>query len=369
MISPMSPERVGGIARYAKEHSWNLMIQDRLGHSPLTWQGDGILATIRSDPDSRHATAALLKRGIPIVDLTISRPEIKLPRVVSDHAAIGRLAAEHFAERKFRHIAWFSFGWGHVHRLRYEGLVAAWGNDVPAWRVPSNLLKSGWNGFVAWISARLANAPKPLAVLTYNEADAARLLYATRELNINVPEELAILSVGNNALICENQSVPLSSIDQNLEEGGYQAAALLDRIMDANHTARDIPLVTIPPRGIISRRSTDVVAVDDPIVHAALVFIVEHLGEPIGSPQIADALNVRRADLDHRFRTVLNRPVGDEIRQQRLLRVRRLLTETRLPIAAIAAETGYCTPSHLTNAFKLAFGISPKDFRASKAKT
>ena len=373
MISPMSSERVSGIARYAKEHGWNLMIQDRLGHSSLTWHGDGILATLRSDPVSFRNMEALMKRGIPLVDLTVSRPEVNVPRVVSDHVAIGRLAAKHFVEREFRHVAWFSTAWGNVHRLRYKGLSEACPEAVPCWilqehggeKVPD------WTGFVTWVGNKLAGMPKPLAVLTYDESDAARLLYAARELDIAVPEELAILSIGNNPLICENQSVPLSSIDQNLDEGGYRAAALLDRIMDKaagrkrpSSTARDS--VLIPPRGIVTRRSTDVVAVADPTVRAALLFIAEHLGEPIGAPQIAEAIGVRRTDLDLRFRSVLDRSVGEEIRRQRLARVKRLLKETDMNIADIAAETGYCTSSHLTNAFKAAFDMTPKAYRGTR---
>ena len=99
MVSPMSAERVNGIARYAREHGWNLMIQDRLGHTPLAWNGDGILATLRSDPVTFRCIEKLMKRGIPLVDLTVSCPEIKVPRVTSDHSEIGRLAARHFAER------------------------------------------------------------------------------------------------------------------------------------------------------------------------------------------------------------------------------------------------------------------------------
>ena len=100
MVSPMSAERVNGIARYAKEHGWNLMIQDRLGHTPLAWNGDGIIATLRSDPVTFRCIEKLMDRGIPLVDLTVSRPEIGVPRVTSDHQEIGRLAARHFAERE-----------------------------------------------------------------------------------------------------------------------------------------------------------------------------------------------------------------------------------------------------------------------------
>lgn len=372
MISPMSSERVSGIARYAKEHGWNLMLQDRLGHTPLAWHGDGVLATLRDDPTTLLQIKKLMSRGIPLVDLTVSCLEINVPRVVSDHAEIGRLAAAHFAEREFHHVAWFSFGWSNVHRLRAEGFATAWGKDISRWVVQSSGGKSqpphsfDWKDFVAWIGARLAEVPKPLAVLTYDESDAARLLYAARELGVNVPEELAILSIGNNPLICENQSVPLSSIDQNLERGGYEAAALLDLLMDG-HTETETILV--PPGGVVTRRSTDVVAVTDPTIRRALLFISTRLADPIGAPQIAHELGCRRAELDKLFRTQLNRSVGAEIRRQRLARVKLLLQTTTQSISEIARTTGFCTPSHLTNAFRATVGLTPKDWRAMREWT
>lgn len=374
MVSPMSAERVSGIARYAKEHGWNLMIQDRLGHTPLAWNGDGILATLRSDPVTFSCIEKLMKRGIPLVDLTISRPEIKVPRVTSDHREIGRLAARHFAEREFRHVAWFSTSWGNVHKLRYQGLAEA-GTEKPLKWIAADEIpvrrQSEWTSFVAWIHDKLAAAEKPLAVLTYDETDAARLLYAAKELGVNVSEELAILSIGNNPLVCENQSVPLSSIDQNLERGGYEAAALLDRLMTAKKRKdqgsgkreQAIRTILIPPAGVITRRSTDAIAIADPTVRKALEFIGENLAKPIGSPQIAESLGIRRSELDRLFRIHLLHSVGAEIRRQRLARVKLLLETTDRPISDIARLTGYCTPSHLTNAFKSAFDQSPKDWR------
>ena len=135
MISPASAARMAGVARYAREHNWHLMIQDRLGHRPLAWNGDGVVAALRSDATSVATILKIKKRGIPVVDITMSRPDIKVPRVTSDHVGIGRLAAEHFAERNFRNIAWFSKGCGNVHSLRYRGLTelspaaAKWGAE------------------------------------------------------------------------------------------------------------------------------------------------------------------------------------------------------------------------------------------------
>ena len=242
MISPYSGPRLAGVAHYAKAHGWHLMVQDRLGYQPPVWRGDGMLVTLRTDA----ATAALVKRvrrnGMPIVDLTVNRPDIRLPRVTSDHAAIGRLAAEHFAERDFRHAAWFSLGWTHVHTLRFDALAATCrrlGMDAPLKWTYTDMAPAAhlgnWRTFARTLGARLVSAPKPLAVLTYDEADAVRLLAVCREQSISVPEEVAILSIGNDPILCENQSVTLSSIDQNLERGGYEIgrASCRERVCEA----------------------------------------------------------------------------------------------------------------------------------------
>ena len=375
MISPMSAERVSGIARYAKEHGWNLMLQDRLGHTPLAWNGDGILATLRSDPVTFRCIEKLMKRGIPLVDLTVSRPEIKVPRVTSDHREIGRLAARHFAEREFRHIAWFSSSWGNVHKLRYQGLAEIGEEKPMKWVVADEIpaqRQNEWPFFVAWIRRKLAAAGKPLAALAFDETDAARLLYAAKELGISIPEELAILSIGNNPLICENQAIPLSSIDQDLERGGYEAAALLDKLMSRRSSRRAIEqssnpnnrTILIPPASVITRRSTDAIAIADPMVRKALECIGANLDKPIGSPQIAEALGLKRSELDRLFRGHLMRSVGEEIRRQRLVRAKLLLETTDCTISDIARQTGYCTPSHLTNTFKSVLGRTPKDWRS-----
>ncbi len=364
MVSPMSFPRTEGIARYAREHDWNLMIQDRLGYHPLAWNGDGVIATIRSDPVTFSCISRLMKRGVPVVDLTISRPDVAVPRVTSDHTAVGRLAAEHFRERNFRNAVWFSTGWGAVHAMRFKGLQEGLGGAPLKWVLAESLPSSrqnDWSSFTKWLRGAFVAAPKPLAALTYDEADGARLLNAALELDISVPEELAILTIGDNRTICENQSVPLSSIDQNLARGGYEAAALLDRMMSGQRPPKRPILV--PPLGVVVRRSTEVIAVSDPTVRKAMEFISRKLARPIGSPQIADALGVRRPVLDALFREHLRHSVGEEIRRQRFARAKLLLETTNISVAAIAAETGYCSPSHLANTFRDATGVSPRTWR------
>ena len=370
MISPVSAPRVAGIAKYAKEHEWNLLIMDRLGYHPTAWKGDGVLATIRSDATSLKQIEKFIARGIPVVDLTISRPEVKVPRVMSDHSEIGRLAARYFIERRYRNFAWFSTSWGNVHRLRYDAFAAECPTR-PLRLVCDEALKrekaSEWNDVVKWLGGEFAKRELPLAVVTYDETDAARLLYAAKELGLKVPEELSILSIGNDPIICENQETPLSSIDQDLFRGGYEAAATLDRLMSGRGRPPKRGAVTlVPPIGVVERRSTQAVAIADPFVRKAVEFIGSHLAEPIGSPQIAEAIGIGRKRLDELFRTEFQHSLAEEIRSIRFARVKRLLRATDRPIGDIARECGFCTPSHLTNAFRDAFGLTPKAWRSGE---
>ncbi len=374
MISPASGSRLAGVAHYAKEHGWNLMVQDRLGYQPPVWRGDGMLVTLRTDA----ATADLVKRvrrnGMPVVDLTVNRPDIRLPRVTSDHAAIGRLAAEHFAARDFRHAAWFSLGWTHVHTLRFDALAATCrrlGMDAPLKWTYTDMAPAAhlgnWRTFARTLGARLVSAPKPLAVLTYDEADAVRLLAVCQEQSISVPEEVAILSIGNDPILCENQSVTLSSIDQNLERGGYEAAALLNRLMDGKTPPRT-PLL-VPPAGIVARQSTDTRAVADPTLRHALELLGANLARPYGADQLAAALGLPRFKVDRLFASGLGRSVGDELLRQRLARVKLLLKRPELTVASIARQTGFCHAAYLTNTFKRAFGITPRAWRKQPQAT
>ena len=188
-----------------------------------------------------------------------------------------------------------------------------------------------------------------------------RLLAVCREQSISVPEEVAILSIGNDPILCENQSVTLSSIDQNLERGGYEAAALLDRLMDGKAPPRTPVLV--PPAGSVTRQSTDTRAVADPTLRHALELVGANLARPYGAAQLAASLGLPRFKVDRLFASGLGRSVGDELLRQRLARVKLLLKRPELTVASIARQTGFCHAAYLTNTFKRAFGITPRAWR------
>lgn len=180
---------------------------------------------------------------------------------------------------------------------------------------------------------------------------------------------MAIVGIGNDELVCENQTVPLTSVDHDIGRTGSVGAALLERIMSASdRPSKAIPdLVLIRPRGVVSRASTDMVAARDPLVRQALDYIRAHLADSFGSNEIARALAVSRTRLDRAFADDLPSSVQKETVRMRLDEVRRRLEDSQEPIAEIARRTGFSSPAYLSSVFHAATGLTPRDYRKSRA--
>ena len=355
MITPLSRFRIDGIFEFAQQHDWALTFHDRLGGLPPTFDYDGILVTLRADNPTLAYVREARRRGIPVVDLTIQRPRVNLPRVISDHAEIGRLAGRHFRERGITHAAWFSTGWSHVHGIRMDGFTKALGFRPEEWVTPD----------AAETRALLRQAARPTGVLAYDETDAVRLLNICTACGLSVPDDIAILSIGDDPLITDHQSVPISCIRQNFVKGGHDAAALLAKLMHGQRPPRNP--VLIPPDGIAVRQSTDTFSDDDPIIARTLLYIRNNMNRSFGAAQIADALGVSRSVLDKAFTAKFRHSIGDEILRRRLEKARLLLSEGMLNINEIAATCGFCAPSYFIRKFTEKTGITPHQWRKHQA--
>ena len=351
MITPLSRLRIDGILAFAQQHDWSITFHDRLGGLSPSFDYDGILVTLRADREMLDYVREARRRGITVVDLTIQRPKIKVPRVISDHAAIGRLAGEHFRERGIRHAAWFSTGWSNVHRLRLCGFAEALGFRPEKWVTPD----------AGETQVLVKDAPHPTGILAYDETDAVRLLNICTVCGLSVPDDIAILSIGDDPLITDHQSVPISCIRQNFTKGGYAAAELLDRLMRGQQPPRQP--VLIPPDGITIRRSTDTFADDDPVIARTLLYIRDNMNRSFGAAQIADALGVSRSVLDKTFTAKFRHSIGDEILRHRLAKARILLSEKRLNVNQIATTCGFCAPSYFIHKFTEKNGLTPLQWR------
>ncbi len=372
MIDPPIPLRFDGIARYAREHGWHMTLANRLVRLPSGWNGDGALVTLRGDEPTTQVVKGLVAQGIPVVDLTCYMPEVAVARVIPDYRSAGRIAAEHFAEIGLRRVAWFSTIWTHVHGLFFQGLRERWPDAtriVLADSVPDENLDD-INLFTDVIGSRLAALPKPVGILTYNDEEASRILSLCLETGLKVPDDVAILGIGNDTFLCENQPVPLSSVIDDLDRNGYEAAALLDRLMDGIPRKGGCEIgepVLVPCRGLAARRSTDALAVDSPVLRQVLRHMREHIAHTPSAVQLAETAGVSRATLDRLFADVLGRSMHDELLRLRLAKARDMLANEPASVGQIAAACGFCNAGHFVSVFRKAHGTTPAKWRQNAA--
>lgn len=388
MIDPPIPQRFDGIMRHARERGWRLTLSNRLVRAPMGWAGDGALVTLRRDAAVVRFAEDLARRGIPVVDLTFHRPDIDVPRVVPDYEGAGRLAARHFIEIGLKRVAWFSTEWSNVQRLFCKGLEegmtcagtggmpsGSWTGDRRHGRVrnpverivlseivPRSRLDDP-DRFAATMWPRLRALVKPVGILAYNDEEAARLEALCLDAGIDVPGDVAILGIGDDAFICENQPVPLSSIDDELERNGYEAAALLDSLMAGERPPG--PPVLVPCTRVKVRPSTDTLAVESAILRRALDMMFDDLKRVPSIPQVAKAVGVSRATLDRLFLKGLGCPAHEALLRRRLAKARELLGETTLAAAEISDICGFCNPAYFSLAFKRSEGVTPRKWRKS----
>jgi len=359
------PIRIG-IGRYAAEHGWLLTVNDGC-MLPDGWEGDGVLTMLNNRADFIRYVRRL---KIPCVDFGAFRQDIPLARVCGDHRLIGSVAADHLTERGFTQAAYFATEYHHVSELRGAGFsqrfVEKTGHDVRrlVWALCPGSKSDDWRGLNRWLKHELLSLPKPVAIFCYCDYDAAKVEAVCLEAGFQVPHDVAILGVDNDALVCENVRVPLSSVRHDRVRIGYEGAALLDRLMRGGKAP--VAPILIPPCGVELRASTDAFASTDPLVRAVIAFFRENLSRSIGVDDAAAAVALPRHQLERHFACLHGESVHATLMRLRLFEVQRLLALTDMPVKAIASATGFCYAQHLSNAFKRLSGKSPQAYRMSE---
>jgi LacI family transcriptional regulator len=196
-----------------------------------------------------------------------------------------------------------------------------------------------------------------------SDRQAQRVLDACRRIGLAIPDELAVIGVDNDLVLCQLADPQLSSVADNPAQIGFEAAELLDAIMSGKRRRTDAGGRLIPPRGVVTRRSTDVTVTDDRIIAAALSFIREHACEDINATSLSRRFPLSRSAFYRRFVEATRRTPHEEILRARIDRAQQLLTDTDRPVAEIARLTGFDYPEYLGAVFKRRTGMSPGEFR------
>lgn len=363
-----------GVAAYVRSHGrWSILHVERgltetVPKFLRSWNGDGIITRIENEKIAKAVDAL----GVPAVDLRGSHRPAKGAMLDTDPRIVTRMAAEHFLDIGFRNFAYIGYpgvDFSDRRNAAFEEYLKSRGLDVhvyyphPQLQQGTDVLSSEAHGELegASIAEWLQSLPRPLAVFACNDVRGRQIIDACGQSELSVPEEVAVIGVDDDEVICELSNPPLSSVQPDTLRLGYEGAALLDAMM--NGQAAPEETIFIPPKGISHRLSSEATAVDDRDVATAMQLIRDHACEGLTVQDVVKQLHVSRSTLERRFHATFARTPAMEIERVRMSRAKLLLMETRYKLSKIAVMTGYGSASQFATAFKRHSGLTPGQFR------
>jgi LacI family transcriptional regulator len=357
-----------GIAQYERSHRpWAAFLDDEgRAESDPQWlrsqKWNGVI--------SRHTTPGFARRcrdaGIPLVDLNDTPLIAGVPKLRPDNVAMGHLGAEHLLERGFRHFGFSGFtdlSWAAERRNGFVEALALAGHSCDVFDVgyPGDLTPF-WDAkqnttLIAW----LKKLPKPSAIMACNDLRALQVVSAAKAAGLLVPEEVAVLGANNDTIRCELADPPLSSVATNAFQSGYRAAEQLAELMARRKP--DAAERRIEPVGVVTRQSTDILAMGDRNVATAVSYIREHACHGITVEDVLREAFASRSQLEKKFRRYIGRSPQAEIRRVQIEKIRQLLFETNFPLKKIAELAGFEHVEYMCVVFKRLIGDSPGNYR------
>ena len=356
-----------GIANYVVAHQpWSIYVDQRGLNDPLPdwlndWDGHGIIMRAQT----RRIAEVVAKLKVPAVDTQHQIRGLEVPSVISDPAAIAQAAADHLLERHFRHFAFVGVEralWSKLRRNAFIDILQRAGFPCHVYSpISRSRFLESWEGGQSNLAEWLQNLPKPVGVMAAHDLRALHILDACRRKGIAVPEQVAVIGVDNDETFCNVGDPPLSSVKLDLEEIGFTAAELLDRLMQGGKPPKRP--IAIKPLGVVTRRSTDIVAVGDAITAQAVRYIRQHACEGASVTDVAQHCNVSRRVIERSFSQFLGTSVHEQIVRAKLARVKQLLIDTDYSLDTIAAKCSLTHASYLGKMFKKEVGKTPGEYR------
>jgi LacI family transcriptional regulator len=302
---------------------------------------------------------------VPAVDTLNHLRGLDVPSVISDHRAIARLAVEHLCERQFRHFAFVGVDRAVWSADRRDAVVEELRASGHVCHVYSPLSRrhflEGWEGGQQDLAEWLRGLPKPIGVIAAHDLRALCVLDACRRDGLPVPEQVAVIGVDNDEVLCNLGDPPLSSVRLDVELIGYEAAGLLEHLMKGKKAPAK-PIM-IAPQGVVTRRSTDTVAIEDALIAKAMRFIQQNACGSVGVDQVAAHCGVSRRHIERNFTKFLGSSPNEHIVRAKLARAKQLLSETDYSLDLVAEKSGFTHAAYLSVLFKKHLGQTPGEFR------
>jgi LacI family transcriptional regulator len=355
-----------GIVKYARLHGpWAFYNEpgDQGKAIPRflkNWHPDGIiLRDVRNHQE-------ILSLGVPV----ICSPYVEnivpgVPNIVSNNAMIGKVGAEHLLERGFKQFAYFSnfdhMFWSQCRCENFKQTISKANFSTYFHKQPRLPKKLTWEKEQDLIIDWLKKLPKPIGLMVCNDDCGRHIIEACKIADMHVPSEIAVLGVDNDELICELSNPPLSSISRNTEKVGYEAAKLLDKMM-AGAKFPDKKII-LQPTHVVTRQSTDILAIENPSVASAIRFILENSKKTIQVSDVVNEVLISRRHLERMFKQEIGCSINDEIRRIRVEQIVNMLIDTNESISQIASILGYASIKHIARYFRREKGMSPLAYR------
>lgn len=352
---------IKGIGAYAKVHGpWQFQIQT--GHliqnlPPISeWDGDGVIARIETSALARQ----LKRRNLKVVRVA-GGDYSEWPFIGTSQASISYRAANHFLDRGFKRFAYIgTLGahWSEKREKAFAERVTQAGYSCSVYRDDiSRSVARRQEKLGKWIQS----LEKPVAVLACDDLHGRDVIDVCRLLHISVPEMLSVCGVDNDEPICTMTTPSLSSVPLNTFQIGYAAAHMLERMIQGEKV-HDI--MNIEPLPVTVRQSTDLIAIEDPIVANAVKLIRELAHEGLTVKTLLHKISCSRRTLEMRFQKEIGRSPHEEIRRVQIERARTLLMQTDLKMTEIARMSGFARAQYLNDVFRKKFGQTPARFRS-----
>jgi LacI family transcriptional regulator len=365
-----------GIVEYAKHHGpWAFYVTpgDLVQRVPklVEWGATGIIARIWTPQVGK----AILETGLPVIALDLNRQQLAsgspladICELCPDSVQAGRLAAEHLLDRGVRRFVFVgAFDdplWSTRREEGFRDRVAQAGLPCDVYPLPRSRAGREWAREQITLGRWLSDFPRPLGVLACDDDRGRQVLEACRGAGLWVPDDVAVVGVDNDDLLCELSDPPLSSVALDTRRAGYEAAELLDELMQGRFSGTRRILVR--PMGVVARRSTQGFALEDREVATALRFIHDNAGQPIGVSDVVRHVALSRRTLELCFHRVLGRTIHDELIGCRLRRAKLLLRDTTRSVAEVASAAGFGSSCHMYRVFRKYLGCPPSEWARSK---
>lgn len=360
-----------GIARYAHYYGpWSFYWEP--GGLEKAWptlkqlNADGI---ILRDVDKLDE---VMRLGIPAVVVGHRQKEVSgFINVVTDSAAIGRMAAEHLIHCAFKHFAFCGSAdtaleqtpWSNQRWEAFSKRIVSAGFARPPGYILS-FQKPNWPAERLKLARWIAKLPHPIGIMAANDDCGVQVMEACKLADLHVPDQVGVVGVDNDEVVCGLADPPMTSVAVNFERAGYDAARALEKAMRTGRAGTTN--LSVPATHVVARRSTDVVSVDDPYVSRGMNYIRHHAKLPISVEDVVRDVGVSRRSLERRFQLEMGISILSEIRRARTDEIAKLLLESELPVSQIAASLGFEDAQHFARYFRSMKNMSPLAFRKSR---